>query len=170
MKKRFLILIAIFLFCVGSAKAQVVWGVRAGGNSLVFTRYNLSGKPNIEIGPILNYPLKYNFYLNTAIMFGIKSFVHNEDTDNSRYESNKLFLFIPSYIGYYFLLSKRTSFFFQAGPFLENWDSSQCAGVATMTGINIQRINIEIGYRAAVESNYFLLKQNTLFMGVSYIF
>jgi hypothetical protein len=141
-----------------STNSKIVWGVRAGANRI---SSNHGNNTTIEAGPTIYHSFNNIFYLHSAIMLGSTSFGY--------YNNKKIYFIIPFYVGYHLPCYNNTSLFIQAGPFFENWDSSQGVGLATMTGINIQRFMIEIGYRTTIRENYYLLKHNSFFLGIGYV-
>jgi len=177
MKKCLLVLITLVVLSVGSASAQAVWGVRIGlSRPTVSTSggdegsAKIDGKFGLELGPVLYYNLKNNFYINSGLMFSIKTFSDKYDDGEYSYSDNlnMYYLHIPVYVGYQIPIGK-VSTYLQAGPYFgymlsasENYSDSENgsadgspkdylnsfdAGLGVMYGINIDRFKIEVGYQ-----------------------
>jgi hypothetical protein len=179
-------MIVLMTVSIGSANAQrAVWGVRAGASYSMFDisgdpsslhslRYSHYGGFGFEIGPVLYYSLKNNFYINSGAMTKIII------------ADNLYFLDIPLYLGYKFGNSGTVSFYGQAGPFaglnLEGIFGSSGFnnanfGLAAMLGVNFNRFKIEAGYQKGLVNMWnstvledIKMKINSLFLGVNYIF
>ncbi|GHT59190.1 hypothetical protein AGMMS50239_05250 [Bacteroidia bacterium] len=178
MKKVLLSLVAILIISVGSAKAQTVWGIRAGMGAPIVTSdsESLSGKFGFEIGPTAYFSLNNKLYLNAAALFSMKTFEY----------ISLSYLEVPAYLGYRVPLGKIETYL-QAGPYVgykisESIDSNIGyeggtvandfdAGIAVMYGVNINRFKIEIGAKYGLtDVSGYGEKLITPFLGVSYIF
>lgn len=200
MKKLLVLFVTIMVIGVGSANAQAVWGARVGlsrptmsvsasSNYGVKDKNNIDGVFGLELGPVLYYSLKDNWYINSGAMFSVKKFEFGADNgDLSLY-----YLDIPLYAGYKFPIGS-LSFYAQAGPFLgfklaenvpgggDSGINSFNAGLGIMTGINLNRFKVELGYQAGLVNAYSYSdsedgysysesgKLSSLFLGVSYVF
>jgi hypothetical protein len=198
MKKYLLVVVALFIIGTSSVNAQAVWGARVGLSrpTMTFTESGESGNLidgvfGLEIGPVMYYSLKNNFYLNTGAMFSIKSF-----KDSADYKINAYYAEVPVYAGYGFHIGK-AALYAQAGPYIgvkiaENDKiegktstdnplfSTLNAGLGVMAGVNIKRFKIELGYQwglANVLNEAFIddksdakLKLNSIFLGISCVF
>jgi hypothetical protein len=186
MKKYLLVIVALFIIGTSSASAQAVWGARVGlSRPTIAISYSgdgsfnssLEGKIGLELGPVLYYSLKKNFYINSGAMFSIKTATHGESL-------SLYFLDVPLYVGYN-IPAGNISFYAQAGPFVgiklgENKKSglgSFNAGLGLMGGINVKRFKIELGYQLGMvnlfnDSNVpdYVVKLSSIFLGVSYVF
>jgi len=196
MKKYLLAVITLMVLGVGSASAQAVWGGRIGVSKPTASTNegeSIDGKFGLELGPVLYYGLKNNFYINTGAMFSIKQFDYNYDYSyyGGSYGYGTLSMFyldVPLYAGYRFPINN-LSFYAQAGPYVgfklsESGASdiggsgfnSFNAGLGFMAGINLKRFKIEVGYQAGLAnvvadaSDGFSAHLSSLFLGVSYIF
>jgi len=166
--KKYLFVITLIILGMNSANAQTVWGARVGFSYP--TVY--AGKFGLEVGPVLYYSLKNNFYINTAAMFNLKSFEYDVE------KINEYWLDIPLYIGYNFPVGG-ASLFLQTGPFgsmrisgNNDWNPGGepfNVGAAAMIGININKFKIEVGYRQGFMGGD-IDELGALFIGVSYVF
>ena len=193
MKQKFFLIITLLVIGLSSASAQVVWGVRVGvsrptASEAYYSGNNVStdGIFGLEIGPVLYYSLKNNFYLNSGLMYSIKTFKEDESSLNFSYFE------LPINIGYVIPVGKFNTYF-QAGPYfgynlsanvkdsntsisIKEYINSLNAGLGIMYGINIDRFKIELGYQfglaKAISDNdlFYDTKFNSLFIGVSYVF
>jgi hypothetical protein len=178
MKKVIFTIVALFILCISTTSAQAVWGARVGVSKPMVSfdfgdgdKESLDGRFGVELGPVLYYSLKKNFYLNTALMFSIKTF-KEEGTEYDGYsytsKMTSYWIDVPIYAGYAFDLGKVNPYI-QLGPYMgfklaEKWSysdnegtnesgsddaafSSFNAGLALMAGVNIKRFKIEIGYQ-----------------------
>jgi opacity protein-like surface antigen len=198
MKK--IIILVMFLTAVGvtAASAQVVWGGRVGlcYATISAEGQKLAGKPSLEVGPVLYYSIKDNFYLNSGAMFSIKNFELElvlGDSGGTHTESESLNLYyieVPVYVGYAFPIGG-LDFYAQAGPFVGfkvgeklPWEggsgiNSFNAGLGLAGGVNIKRFKIEVGYQQGL-TNVFKSGEEgsasleatlgSVFLGVSYVF
>ena len=183
--------ITLLVMSVSSASAQAVWGGRIGFSHYM-EKATFSGAPaesgnaqGIELGPVLYYSLKDNFYFNTGAMLGIML-----NTDDKFY-----YVDIPLYLGLQIPTgNSNLSFFGQAGPYIGFWFppsdrnvffNNFQAGLGIMAGMNIKRFKFELGYKAgltnllSVEEGQIIdgsqymeskSKMSSLFLGVSYVF
>jgi hypothetical protein len=195
-----IIFIALLAINVSSISAQAVWGLRAGLSRPTmstkvtvdgYTANNtLDGGFGLEVGPVLYYTIKDNWYLNTGALLSLKTFGFGD------YSNTKYYIDVPLYLGSK-IPAGNLSFYGQAGPFVgymlsetnETASKPLNAGVAAMFGINIQRFKIEVGYQVGLlnlwDSDYdYLLNDvfgitedykisarlSSLFLGVSYVF
>ena len=184
--KKFLV-VALTLMVVGmsSASAQAVWGARVGLSRPTMSisgdwTESIDGKFGLELGPVLYYSLKSNWYINTGAMFSIKTFDFGEGDNLSVY-----YLSVPVYAGYNIPVGK-VSLYAQAGPYAgfklgeseDSGTSSLDAGLGLMGGINVKRFKIEVGYQIGMANLAdselkdwgVKMKLNSLFLGVSYVF
>ena len=191
MKKIFLTVIALLVISMSSVNAQAVWGLRVGLSTPQFTsRDGTSRISNFgwEVGLVLYYSLKNDFYINSGLMYSMKSLKISMSTETMSYEAS--YIEIPLYIGHSIPLG-RVSSYAQLGPYIgfklsekessmlysEDMDfiNSYNAGLGIMYGINIKRFKIEVGYQYGF-INFFNdkiendVKLNTLFLGISYVF
>ena len=194
MKKRFLIGIALLVIGMSSASAQAVWGLRAGASlpTMIDDEDSWEGEFGLEIGPVLYYSLKNNFYFNSGLMFSMKTF--NDSDYYYEYSINMSYLEIPLNIGYSIPIGKNHTYL-QLGPYfgfnlsakakasyegesetkdVKEWVNSLNAGLGMMYGVNINRFKIELGYQYGLtnflKDDEFDTKLNSLFVGVSYVF
>ena len=204
MKKVIFTIVALCIIGTSSVGAQAVWGARIGVSRPMLTfsdsdwSDNWKGKFGLEVGPVLYYSFKNNFYLNTAAMFSIKTFKESW-SDEYGYGTESLtayYVDVPVYAGYNFKLGK-VSLYAQAGPYLgvkiaENYsfetddgheDEGDIltridAGLGIMAGVNIKRFKVEVGYKWGLAN---VLKEeeggdeikmhiNSLFLGVGFVF
>jgi hypothetical protein len=196
MSKKFILIIAFVAISVSSISAQVVWGGRIGiSRPTISSKVTVDGFTGgatidggfgLELGPVLYYTIKDNWYLNSGVMFSLKSF-NIEDESNTKY-----YLDIPLYLGYN-IPAGSISLYGQAGPFVgvmlaetqESASKPLNAGLAAMFGINVNRFKIEIGYQAGLlniwnsdyndavgvsKDNNVSAHLSSLFLGVSYVF
>ncbi|MDR1170794.1 MAG: PorT family protein [Prevotellaceae bacterium] len=177
MKKCIIIAIALLAIGYGSASAQAVWGGRIGLSRPTVSSegYSVNGKFGVELGPVLYYTLKENFYLNSGAMFSLKAFDFGDESLNMYYMD------IPLYAGYSIPVNK-LSLYAQAGPFMgiklaeseESGLKNFNAGLGIMAGINLKRFKVELGYQAGllnvVDDADFSARLSSLFIGVSYVF
>jgi hypothetical protein len=182
MKKLLVVAVALLAIGYGSVSAQAVWGGRIG-----FSRPTISGEGEsldgdfgLELGPVLYYSLKDNFYINSGAMFSFKTF--SFDYGDESESLTMTYLDIPLYAGYSFPVGG-ASFYAQAGPFIgiKLSESEKTgltgfnAGLGVMAGVNLNKFKIELGYQAGmvnvVDGNDDdTLKLGSLFIGVSYVF
>jgi len=195
MKKYLLLIITLMVIGMSSASAQVVWGARIGLSKPTMTSSegdNWDGKFGLELGPVLYYSLKSNWYLNSGVQVSFKKFSDSYEGFNFDYQF--IGVDIPVYAGYAFKLGK-VSLYAQTGPYMtiklsekEKWsydgesgsESSDeiktiNAGLGVMLGVNIHRFKIEAGYQFGLtniwkEDYGFTSRINSLFLGVSYVF
>jgi len=198
MKKVIFTIVALCIIGTSSMSAQAVWGARIGVSKPMLTissdGYSDSwdGVFGLEVGPVLYYSIKNNFYLNTAAMFSIKTF--KDDYDGESYKLNAYFVDIPLYAGYNFKLGK-VGLYAQAGPYVgfkvaenEKYDgqtytddpmfSSIDAGLGFMAGVNIKRFKVELGYQLGLANTLNKawrdgddkMHINSLFLGVGFVF
>jgi hypothetical protein len=195
MKKLLLLVVVMLSIGYSSVSAQAVWGGRVGLSRPTISGKGLNstdGKFGLELGPVLYYSLKNNFYLNSGAMFSLKTFDFDDES------LNMVYLDIPLYAGYSFPISS-TSLYAQAGPFVgiklaeSGWEeeggsglNTFNAGVGIMAGVNLNRFKVELGYQAGLmnvieesgsyyEGGYyysydFSAKLGSIFIGVSYVF
>jgi hypothetical protein len=192
MKKVIVISIALLVIGVSNIHAQIAFGARVG-----FSRPTVSGgdgkvdgKFGLEAGPVLYYSIKNNLYINSGLLFSMKTF--DEQSTNTSY------LELPLYIGYRIPIGKLDTYA-QAGPYIgyklseknpfsdildesnveyfENIDlfNSFDAGAGLMLGVNLKRFKIEAGYQYGFTNiiNRVIgssARLNSLFLGVSYVF
>jgi hypothetical protein len=201
MKRMIIITISLWMICLSATNAQVVFGVRAGlsrptlGSS---AGSSLDGKFGLEVGPVLYYSLKDNFYINSGIMYSMKTFVEEMDDgydDYYRGEANLSYIDIPLYVGYNIPVGKFQTYA-QAGPYIgfklsakdrylrkkggsySEWEdiplTSFNAGIGVMYGINISQFKIEAGYQYGLlnilDEGNGSVDLSALFIGVSYVF
>lgn len=194
MKKLLLIIAFVFVAGAATSHAQVAWGVRLG---LCYSTMNeeglsISGKPSLDVGPVLYYSIKNNFYINSGLLFSIKNFGLSAEYESIK--MNLYYLEVPAYFGYAFPLGK-VSLYVQAGPYIgiklyENYSysgeygdesgasddySTFNAGLGIMAGVNIKRFKIEIGYQQGLtnissEPDWWTARIGSAFLGVSYVF
>jgi len=191
MKKQLLAVITLVVLSASCASAQAVWGIRAGLSkpSISFSGSGVSasidGKFGVEIGPVLYYSLKNNFYINSGLMFSMKSFDFGDyGLEDEGYSPtiDMYYATIPVYAGYSFPVGS-VSLYAQAGPYFEykiseSEDSglnSFNAGLGIMAGINLNRFKVEIGYQGGLvnlipDLDGVTTKLSSLFLGVSYVF
>jgi len=203
MKKQLLTVITLVVLSVSCASAQAVWGIRVGASKPMISikgdggSLNWSGKFGIEAGPVLYYNLKNNFYINSGLLFSLKTF----DLSGSDYTDklNMYYLTLPVYVGYHIPIGKLSTYL-QAGPYIsyklsgkEDYSDADVtetldvdflqsidAGLGIMYGININKFKIEVGYQYGLTN---LLKNtedydftgikaraSSLFLGISYVF
>lgn len=127
MRKIFFLSITLLVIGMSSVSAQAVWGLRAGMSRPTVTDYegsSLKGKFGLEIGPVLYYSLKGNFYLNSGLMFSMKTIKDSYsglDSEWGKYKDeytlNISHLEIPLYIGYSIPIGKFHTYV-QAGPYI----------------------------------------------------
>ena len=197
---RKIIFIALLAINVSSISAQAVWGLRAGlSRPTISTKVTVDGYTanntldggfGLEVGPVLYYTIKENWYLNTGAFLSLKTFDIGGDSNT------KYYIDVPLYLGCK-IPSGSISLYGQAGPFVgymlsENYESASKplnTGVAAMFGINVQRFKIEVGYQVGLlniwNSDYdYIIKEgfgitenykistrlSSLFLGVSYVF
>jgi hypothetical protein len=182
MKKMFLTVITLIILGMSSANAQAVWGVRVGLSRPTVSGEggSISGNFGAEVGPVLYYSLKNNFYINTGAMASIKTFDIG-DASLSMY-----YIDVPLYAGIKFPVGK-LSLYAQAGPFAsikisETIDSDEYtesglksfnAGLGVMLGANLNKFKVEFGYQRGlinVLDGGGSLNLSSLFIGVSYVF
>jgi hypothetical protein len=180
--KKLAILVSIAFMGIVSANAQIVWGGRVGVcYSTISTDYGdeLSGSAGLEIGPVLYYSVKDNFYINTGAMFSVKNFSDGDESLNLYY------IEVPVYAGYAFPIGG-LDFYAQAGPYAGfkvaekvPWDGGSGvnafnAGLGLVGGVNIKRFKIEIGYQQGLtnilDDDDVKATIGSLFLGVSYVF
>lgn len=201
MKKLLILVIAVTALSMSSASAQAVWGARVGVSKPTLTmsdEEDYKGKFGLELGPVLYYGFKGNWYINTAAMVSFKRLSYEEDWEDEKYSEDLSLIYVdvPVYAGYVIKAGK-VSFYAQAGPYAgfkvsEKWkyteggktetdDEKQISvfnyGLGIMGGINIHRFKIEVGYQKGLANIYssededdFKLKLNSIFLGVSYVF
>ena len=180
MKRIFLVLVAVL--AIGSVSAQAVWGLRAGVSRPTVTvsgdgaSASLDGKFGLEVGPVVYYSLKNNFYVNSGLLFSMKSFDFGDESLDMYY------LNVPLYLGYSIPLGDLSTYA-QVGPYIgfkvseseESGLNSFDAGIGAMYGININRFKIEVGYQygltnALKDAEDIKANLGSLFLGVSYVF
>jgi hypothetical protein len=192
--KKLVVLVCLAFTGIVAANAQVVWGGRVG---LCYATISadggatISGEPSFELGPVLYYALKDNFYINSGAMFSIKNFTVSSGGSSSTTESlNLYYVEVPLYIGYAFPIGG-LDFYAQAGPYAgfkvseslplgmgESGISSFNAGLGFAGGINIKRFKIELGYQNGLTNvinaeegdDGFKATLGSVFFGVSYVF
>ena len=181
-------MITLCVISVNSVSAQVVFGVRAGVSSPIsqITDRNewavtsdWKGVFGLEIGPVLYYSLKHNFYLNSGLMYSMKTFKYTAVfefsgvLDEQQSNTNMSYLEIPLYIGYRIPVGKLNTYI-QAGPYVgynlyakvtwtSDYDSGTDdfkdrlkpfnAGLGIMYGLDLQRFKIEMGYQYGLTDN-----------------
>ncbi|MDR1347955.1 MAG: PorT family protein [Prevotellaceae bacterium] len=194
MKKIFLTLIAVLAISIYSANAQAVWGARVGfsmptvseslsGPGMDKFTDKVKGQFGLELGPVLYYSLKGNFYLNPSLMFSIKTFDYGVESLKMYYAD------IPLYAGYNIPAGK-VSFYAQAGPFVgfklgeskETSLKSLNAGIGAIFGVSIKKFKIELGYQQGLmnvaklddedkDKGYtYKAKLSSIFIGINYVF
>ncbi|MDR1225820.1 MAG: PorT family protein [Prevotellaceae bacterium] len=185
MKKIFLAVVVFLAIGVGSASAQAVWGIRAGLSKPTVSGggESIDGNFGLEVGPVLYYAVKDNFYINSGAMFSVKSFDFDNGGGGSSESLSMYYLDVPLNFGYSFPIGD-LSFYGQAGPFIgiklseseESGLGSFNAGLGAMFGINLNKFKIECGYQLGLVN---VLKEaddnekltlSSLFLGVSYVF
>ena len=199
MKKIIFIGITLLVISVSSVSAQAVWGLRAGVSrptTIDDEKEAMEGEFGLEIGPVMYYSLKNNFYINSGLMFSMKTF-KDEDTYYGETLSASIkmsYLEIPLNIGYSIPIGKIHTYA-QLGPYFgfnlsaktkASYDGESAtddikeivnplnAGLGMMYGININRFKIEVGYQYGLtnflKDDDYNTKLNSLFVGVSYVF
>ena len=186
MKKLIFTVVTLVVIGVSSVSAQAVWGLRVGASrpTIVEDEGSWKGVFGVEAGPVLYYSLKNNFYINSGLMFSMKTF-NVDDADNT--SLTLTYLELPVYVGYSIPIDKIRTYA-QLGPYIGyrlsakvKWDGGSAdmeglksinAGVGAMYGVNLDRFKIELGYQLGLVSidNEFNAKINSLFLGVSYVF
>ena len=199
MKKTIITIFTLLVISASSTKAQAVWGLRAGLSVPRFTSKDSSievKNSGWEIGPVVYYSLKNDFYINTGIMYSMKKIKNSGTLEGVSLKSSTevSYFDIPFYLGY-LLFDGR--FYTQLGPYLgikisekESVSSKQFsekyegnmnsinsynAGLCFMYGAYVKRFKIELGYQYGL-INFFNdtvdndVKLNSWFLGVSYIF
>jgi hypothetical protein len=193
MKKSIFLVIAFMAISASNVSAQIVWGGRIGLSRPTITAtgkaegttvsMDIDGVFGLELGPVLYYTMKNNWYMNSGAMFSLKSFRMDDES------VTKYYVDVPLYLGYRIPAGK-ISLYGQAGPFIgymlaESAESAMKplnAGLGAMFGINLKRFKIELGYQAGLLN---LLDTNevgdtggtevsarlsSVFLGVSYVF
>ena len=160
---------------IESKKSRIVWGVRAGVSLLNGYEYvgsnNYQGKFGLEIGPEIYYSFNKKLFLNTGLMLGVKRIECYTNYSYNFWNYDFFSLNIPFFMGYHYPVNNKVALFAQTGPFIElNYNYYHeirvNAGLGIMTGVNIQRFRINIGYQIGSESLF--RRKGTL--GVSYMF
>ena len=201
MKKISLVVITLVLLGTSSASAQAVWGARVGlSKPTVSTSEGdaFEGKFGLELGPVLYYSLKDNWYINSGAMFSLKTLSESYSYGgySATFDTSLMYIDIPLYAGYAFTIGN-ASLYAQAGPYAgfklsekSKWSDSEGNsatsgeaeisglnfGVGVMAGINFNKFKVELGYQNGLsnilkekEDNY-TVKLNSVFIGVSYVF
>jgi hypothetical protein len=195
MKKLIFTIVTLLVISVSSVSAQAVWGLRVGVSQPTIIdddEDSWKGKFGLEVGPVLYYSLSNNFYINSGLMFSLKTF--KEEIDGVKWGINTSYLELPLNIGYSIPIGNLHTYG-QLGPYvgynlsakikasyggesvtedIKDEISPINAGIGLMYGININRFKIELGYQYGLTNVFkddeYNTKLNSLFVGVSYVF
>jgi len=199
MKKTIFTVIFLLLIIVSRVNAQAVWGLRAGlCIPQISSKASSTNVSNFgwEVGPVLYWSLKNDFYINSGVMFNMKNIKISNSTGEMTLRTSNIE--VPLYLGLSFGQKNKVSFYAQAGPYFglkvsedENLNSAQYsvqdsenldfintfnAGLGVMYGINFNRFKLELGYKYGV-TNFIKSQVNdnnvnlsAWFFGISYVF
>ena len=124
-----LILVIAFTLMVQLTNAQTL-GFKGGINSssMLFTENGVGYSPKslsgFQLGPVIDFKLWKDFYMNTGLLFSLKGYNLNSPElagSEAVFLNGKVklgYFDIPLNLAYKFPLSGKTKFFIQAGPYL----------------------------------------------------
>ena len=129
MKTKLIYAIA-FTLLVQIANAQMI-GVKGGVNvsnmsmSLADINYSPQSLVGFHLGPVIDFKLQKNLYLNTGLLYSLKGYnlqnVTNDQLGNASYLNGKAklsYFDIPLNLAYKIPFSSKFKFFVQAGPYV----------------------------------------------------
>ncbi|MEI7523489.1 MAG: porin family protein [Mariniphaga sp.] len=163
MKAKLIYFVALMLL-VQIVNAQT-FGIKGGIN---FANVTFSGGgttvseksiTGVHFGPIMDFALQENLFLNTGLLFSIKG-TKSEDSyggTTSTYTTTLNYLVVPINLAYKFPIDKKTKLVIQAGPYLGYALSGKDKGPDGSTDIKfgeqggLKRLDMGLGFGAGVE-------------------